>query len=120
MALKIHVETQETTARVALDGRLDTVTAPELEQAMEAQLSPEVDTLILDLKDLSFVSSAGLRIFAKLRKLMKSREGNIYFASLQPQVKKVLDIVKAVPLNAVFASIEELDNYLENMQNSAS
>jgi anti-sigma B factor antagonist len=65
---------------------------------------------------LVFISSAGLRVFAKARKTMTSRKGKVYFTHLTPQVKKVFDIVKAVLLAEVFANIQELDAYLEAMQ----
>ena len=38
--------------------------------------------------------------------------------NLQPQIQKVFDILKAIPSLKVFASIEELDNYLDKMQKS--
>ena len=36
--------------------------------------------------------------------------------NLQPQIRKVFDIVKAVPVSDVFASVAELDAYLDTMQ----
>ncbi|CAN1212179.1 STAS domain-containing protein [Tumidithrix helvetica PCC 7403] len=117
MTLKISTKLSEpTTSYLVLDGKLDAITAPELEEFIDNHLSPEIATLILDLQALSFVSSAGLRIFAKLRKMMKSRDGKAFFVNLSPQVKKVFDIVKAVPIAEVFQDIEELDAYLANMQ----
>jgi len=41
------------------------------------------------------------------------------FMNLQPQIKKVFDILQAIPTLKVFASIEELDNYLDVMQKAA-
>ncbi|MEE3715409.1 STAS domain-containing protein [Tumidithrix elongata RA019] len=117
MTLKISTKLSEaTTSYLVLDGKLDAITAPELEEFVDRNLDPAIATLILDLQALSFVSSAGLRIFAKLRKMMKSRDGKAFFVNLSPQVKKVFDIVKAVPIAEVFQDIEELDAYLANMQ----
>jgi anti-sigma B factor antagonist len=117
MTLQIHVEnTNSTTLCLALDGKLDTLTATDLDKSIHNSLTPNTQTLILNLQNLSFVSSAGLRVFAKARKTMKSRQGKIYFTHLTPQVQKVFDIVKAVPLAEVFANTHELDAYLEAMQ----
>jgi anti-sigma B factor antagonist len=117
MPLEIHSEiVNPQTLSLTLDGQLDTVTAPDLEKSIQSQLSMTFKTLIVDLEKLSYISSAGLRVFAKARKIMKSREGQVYFINPTPQVKKVFDIVKAVPISEVFASTEELDAYLLLMQ----
>jgi len=117
MALQILVDnTSPNTLSVALDGQLDTLTANDLDQSIQTNLQQDTQTLIFDLQNLSFVSSAGLRIFAKARKTLKLRDGKVFFINLTPQVKKVFDIVKAVPISEVFASIEELDAYLTVMQ----
>lgn len=117
MTLQIHVEnTNSSTLCLALNGRLDTLTANDLEQSIHSNLTPNTQTLILNLQSLSFISSAGLRVFAKARRTMTSKNGKLYFTNLTPQVKKVFDIVKAVPPAEVFANTQELDDYLEAMQ----
>lgn len=118
MTLQIRTEcSQPATLHLILDGKLDTITAPNLEQFIHDKLDRDIKTLVFDLEKLSFISSAGLRILAKSRKIMKSRQGKVYFVNLSPQVQKVFDIVKAVPLSEVFQKTEELDAYLTTMQN---
>lgn len=115
--LNITVSASEKTLlRLCLEGQLDTLTAPELESYIREEVGAEVKTLILDLQRLRFVSSAGLRVFAKTRRNLKAQGGALYFVQLSPQVEKVFQLVKAVPLNEVFASIDELDAYLATMQ----
>jgi anti-sigma B factor antagonist len=117
MSLQIHVEDNNSSIlRLSLDGRLDTTTANDLDKSIHNSLTPETQTVILNLQNLNFISSAGLRVLAKVRKTMKSREGKVYFINLTPQVQKVFDIVKAVPLSEVFVSTQELDAYLTAMQ----
>lgn len=121
MTLQIQTEFLEpTTLSLSLDGKLDTLTAPKLEDFISKNLNQEIKTIVMDLQKLSFVSSAGLRVFAKIRKTMKSKKGEICFVNLSPQVKKVFDIVKAVPISEVFQSTEELDNYLKMIQEKAT
>lgn len=55
-------------------GRLDTITAPELEKVLEESLS-SASELILDLKELEYISSAGLRVVLKAQKLMSGKNG---------------------------------------------
>ncbi|PZO39832.1 MAG: anti-sigma factor antagonist [Pseudanabaena frigida] len=117
MALQILVENiNPSTLSLALDGQLDSLTANDLEKYLLTGLTQDTLTLIFNLQNLSFVSSAGLRIFAKARKTLKLRDGKVFFTNLTPQVKKVFDIVKAVPISEVFANAEELDAYLAVMQ----
>ena len=119
MALQVLVEnTNSNTLSLALDGQLDSLTAPDLDKSVQTSLTDNIKTLIFDLQNLSFISSAGLRVFAKTRKILKSKEGDVLFVNITPQVKKVFDIVKAVPLSEVFANVEELYKYLAVMQSN--
>lgn len=59
---------------IALEGRLDTLTAPQLESELES-MPIGVETLVLDLKELEYISSAGLRVLLKAHKSMADRGG---------------------------------------------
>ena len=117
MTLLIAIdEPRPKTKRLLLEGSLDTNTASQLDHELETILIADAATVVLDLSKLNYISSAGLRIIFKLRKAMKARNGDVFATNLQPQVKKVFDIVKAMPLGSLFASIEELDRYLDTIQ----
>ena len=58
----------------------------------------------------------GIRVLVKTKKAMKQSGGKIMFINLQPQIKKVFEILNALPSLKVFASIQELDSYLDAMQ----
>jgi anti-anti-sigma factor len=108
------------TTTVKLSGSLDTVTAPELERHLAPLLAKQggVKELVFDLAQLKFISSAGLRVFASARKQLKERGGQASFIHLQPQIREVFDIIKALPGVAVFQDIDELDRYLAARQRS--
>ena len=57
---------------VALSGRLDTVTAPELESELASALE-DVENLVIDMKDLEYISSAGLRVLLTAQKTMNQK-----------------------------------------------
>jgi sigma-B regulation protein RsbU (phosphoserine phosphatase) len=119
MSLSIHTEnTTPDRATLRLRGRLDATTFGAFDEAATALLSGIADggTLVLDLAALDYISSAGLRSFAKARKSMRERHGHTLVLNPQPQVRKVFDIVKAVPLKEIFASVQELDAYLDTIQ----
>jgi anti-sigma B factor antagonist len=103
---------RHTTLTVELGGSLDTATAPQLEKQLSAALDDQVKDLIFDLAKLTFISSAGLRIFASTRKVLKQRGEQVSFVHLQPQIQEVFEIVKALPGVSVFGSLAEFDEYL--------
>lgn len=74
---------------VKIEGRLDTVTAPELEKEME-NLS-DVKTLELDLIKLEYISSAGLRVLLALQKTM-NKQGKMVIKNVCPEVLEVFEI----------------------------
>ena len=59
---------------IALEGRLDTMTAPELEAELNKSL-PAADSLVLDFSKLEYISSAGLRVLLSAHKQMSTRDG---------------------------------------------
>lgn len=119
MTLSLHYEFPATDRIVVyVGGRLDAMSFGEFDEAMLALL-PRLDeggTVVVDLAGLEYVSSAGLRSLARIRKSMRARNGHTLLLNPQPQVRKVFDIVKAVPVNEVFTSTQELDAYLDRMQ----
>lgn len=103
------------TCRIA--GQLDTHTYQHADAALEPLLAdPAVQLLVLDLEGLEYISSAGLRTVFKARKALSARGGKLLVANLQPQIRKVFDLVKAVPFSEIFRSTEEADAYLDAMQ----
>ena len=103
-----------------LGGQLDTDTAPELSSTISTFQQNPPDVLILDLANLDYISSAGLRCVFQMKKLMQGSGGRFVIREPSPQVQKVFDIVKAVPVKSVFSSAEELDAYLDAMQKKVS
>lgn len=103
--------------RITLDGSLDTTTAPELDQSIGDLINPDIKLLVLDMKMLEFISSAGLRIVFKATKQMKAQGGKLAVANRQSHITKVFEIVKALPDLTIFKDDEELDEYLAAMQN---
>jgi anti-anti-sigma factor len=102
--------------RVNLSGRLDTHTYEDLDKALVPILTPQLRSLVLDLSDLEYISSAGIRSIFKARKYLAAINGKLLVVNPQPQIQKVFDVVKAVPLNEIFSSTAEADAYLDAMQ----
>ncbi|AOE49214.1 STAS domain-containing protein [Kangiella sediminilitoris] len=116
MPLDIEVgENGEEAARLSLDGSLDSDTAPKLEQYI-GNLNDSVKAIVFDMKELKFISSAGLRVIFSTLKKQKAKGGKVAVSNMSPGVKKVFEIVKALPDFTVFANTEEMDNYLAQFQ----
>lgn len=108
--------TQDRRQRITLSGRLDTHTYQALDEALAPLLVTQITTLVLDMSNLDYISSAGIRSIFKARKVLATREGRVLVVNPQQQIRKVFDVVKAVPLNEIFTSVQELDDYLDEMQ----
>ncbi len=121
MALDIEITDQEPAGRrVMLRGRLDTLTAPQLETALAPLLgSSAVTSITFGLDGLEYMSSAGIRCLMRAHKALGARGGRVAVVNPQPAVRKVLEIVKALPAEQVFGSDAELDAYLDAMQRKA-
>ena len=116
LEIEIHAEPNEG-KRISLVGSLDTDTAPQLQEKIDQEVNSTVHMVIMDLKRLHFLSSAGLRVIFKTKKQMDEHHGKFLLLNLQPQVRKVFDIIKALDGMQVFKSQEEMDEYLTAMQN---
>ncbi len=75
---------------VALTGRLDTTTAPELETALQQSL-PGITSLTFDLEGLEYISSAGLRLLLSAQKEM-NRQGKMVVRGANETIREVFDI----------------------------
>jgi len=115
--LRITIEGRAPKLTCRLGGQLDTHTYQRADAALEPVLADAAVTLlVLDLSDLEYISSAGLRTVFKARKALGSRGGKVVVANPQPQIRKVFDLVKAVPFSEIFSSTAEADAYLDAMQ----
>jgi anti-anti-sigma factor len=71
---------------------------------------------MFDMTKLNYISSMGLQVLFKARKAIEAHKGSVIMANLQPQITKVFEIVKALPPETIFQSIEEADDYFDLMQ----
>jgi len=75
---------------LALEGRLDTVTSPELEAELK-QCMEGADSLTMDFSKLEYISSAGLRVLLSAHKTM-SRKGGMTIKHVNEIVSEVFDV----------------------------
>ena len=75
---------------LALEGRLDTVTSPELEKELKASMDG-AESLVLDFSKLDYISSAGLRVLLSAHKAM-SGKGGMKVINVNEVVQEVFDV----------------------------
>ena len=86
----INKNLNATQLTIALAGRLDTTTAPELETELKASLD-SADSLIFDLDKLEYISSAGLRVLLSAQKIM-SKKGGMKVTHVNEIVQEVFEV----------------------------
>ncbi|MBE5830241.1 MAG: STAS domain-containing protein [Butyrivibrio sp.] len=75
---------------ISLEGRLDTMTAPDLESQLQASLAG-VEHLSFDLAKLEYISSAGLRVLLSAQKTM-NKQGDMVVKNATEEVKEIFEV----------------------------
>ena len=88
--LNITKEADASKLTVALEGRLDTSTSPELDAALKGSFDG-VTELVFDIKDLQYISSAGLRVLLSSQKIM-NKQGSMVIKNTSEQVREIFDV----------------------------
>lgn len=94
--MKIKKTESGSTLVVALEGRLDTGTAPKLEEDMKNSLA-NVEELYLDFEGLDYVSSAGLRVILAMQKTM-NRQGRMTLRNVNDNIMEVFEMTGFVDI----------------------
>ena len=90
--LKLTDTTQDGVVIVTVSGRLDGAGAPEAESYCCALIREGATRLLLDVADVDYISSAGLRSLLVVAKTMKSANGSLLLCCLSPMVREVMEI----------------------------
>ena len=102
---------------IFLSGHLDSNTYGILEEKVDYLLREgEAQVINIDMEGVDYISSMGVRVVLKAQKELRKRAGHLTLMNLKPQITKVFAIIKALPSLQIFSSIQELDDYLAEMQ----
>jgi len=117
MPLQVNItKKEENVFTVSCFGSIDQTTHTFLEKEVGKILFPSTKVIIFDMGGVNYVSSMGIGVILKIKKSLEQNKGMLIMTNLQPQVKTVFDIIKALPNEAIFSSIEEADAYLDEIQ----
>lgn len=89
--MKLKLYEKGTIAEVVLSGRLDSNTSPEVEKAL-VPLTEKYTKLTLNLKELEYISSAGLRVIKVLYMAMTKKGGKIAIKNVSQQIMEIFEM----------------------------
>ena len=90
-----------------LSGRLDSNTSQGFEQKIFQAISDGSKSMVVDFKDLDYISSAGLRVILKATKAIKREDGQIMLCAMQDYVKEVFEIAGFDSFLPIAATMED-------------
>ena len=90
---------------IAVNGRMDSNTSGALEPVLYER-AKSCDAVVVDLKNVEYVSSAGLRVLLKTAKISRAADKRMALAALHPQVLEVFDVSG---FTAIFEIFEDAD-----------
>jgi anti-anti-sigma factor len=96
---------------IGLQGRLDTLQADAVEKKMLEVLGQKHERIVIDCKELDYISSSGLRIFLIMQKKMMGAAGTLKLCNLQPSIQEVFDMSG---FSMIFAIAPDLETALQD------
>ncbi len=91
---------------ISLKGRMDAVTTPVVEKDLTELMAGGERFLVLDLGDLDYISSAGLRAILVVTKRLREKQGRLALASLKSVVREVFEISGFSSIIPIFESVD--------------
>jgi anti-anti-sigma factor len=104
----VTIEQKQVSGQVVflVSGRMDAENAPQFEQKCKACIAEGLTGLIVDLGDLAYVSSMGLRSFISVAKILQDKGGALRICCLKGLVKQVFEITGLLEMFPVYESVE--------------
>ena len=104
--MNIDVKAAERAWILSVSGKLDAVSAPEYEKAVSALIEEGKLRIVVDFANLSYISSAGLRVLLSTAKQLKPKGGVAVFACLQDNVREVFEMTGFSAMLGIHPSTE--------------
>jgi anti-anti-sigma factor len=104
--MKIETRQEPNATIVSLAGRMDALTAPEFEKKMNKIIDEGSGNLVVDLKGIDYISSAGVRSILVIAKRLKTDSGRIVLAGLTDIVREVLEMTGFIKILTIRGSTE--------------
>lgn len=108
MALNIKIiRKKDYVYLVELKGSVDSDTYYNLQEKLNEVIDDKTKAIILDMGGVNYISSAGIGVVVNTKKSLQQKGANFAMANLQPQVKKVFDVMKILPMINILNDLPE-------------
>jgi len=105
--MQVTVHKHEAYTVIEIEGVLNNDTYPECARLVDPVLTGDIPPLILDIQNLTYLSSSGLRILFKIRKVMAAQKGTLLLTKPCEAVSKVIRITNAIPEDIIYPSLAD-------------
>lgn len=102
--MDISSASKDSTTVMAIRGRIDTATAPELEQNINREIDMGHRKILLNFTGVSYISSGGLRVLLATAKKLKAPEDRFGICGLSPEVQKILKLAGFTSIFSIYPS----------------
>lgn len=92
---------------LSLSGDLDAAAVPGLERNLRERVQTGATRLVLDMSRVNFITSAALRVFQATLMTVRGRQGDVRLVGVQPEVRKVFDLLGFTPLFKSYATVDD-------------
>lgn len=108
--MNIIKETISNYSVLHIDGRVDTVNSPVLEVEMDQLNNSGESKIIINCRDLKYISSSGLRIFLNAQKKAMTSKRQLCLCNMQPAIQEIFDISGFSSIFSIYGTLEEALN----------
>ena len=105
--LSIETDNRQSVSVMKVKGRVDSETAPELDDALTKLLQNNKNKIVLNLQDVNYMSSAGLRAMVKAYQSANKSGGDVRLAAVSGPIEVILRTVGMLQMFKMFSSSEE-------------
>jgi anti-anti-sigma factor len=106
MDTAIRTKKQGNAIVVSVKGKMDAVSSPEFERQLSELIGQGEKDFVVDMGELEYLSSAGLRVILAIVKLLKEKEGHLFICDLKDMVKEVFKISGFGAIIPIYDSVD--------------
>lgn len=105
--MELKFENKDGLTVAYVQGRVDTTNYNEFEKQMSEKIEETDNSIIINCKDMNFISSSGLRVFLMTQKKLMGAKRKLHLTNMQPAIKEIFDISGFSQIFSIFDTEEE-------------
>ena len=114
--MNLNLKKLENTVVIYLEGRLDVHLSADIEKKINKLIENEPKSnILLNLKDVEYMSSSGLRIFVSTMRILKENNRKLVLCNMNNAVKKIFEVVELTDMFDIFNSEEEALKFMQSL-----